>query len=221
MIRLLYIARYKALAVLLLQLMALAPAMAQNVVFQGETSTLAVEQKAADYYVWELYDDPTVDFAKVPGNCPVTSATFVGSNVGASVQVQWLKPGIYFYKVTAYDVTGCTMNLEIGKMEVKPSLPTAELLQPEPDWICIGEMALLEVKLTGVAPWEITYTDGSSFWTVSNITESTYNLQVSPPSTTQYWITSVKDVNATNLTPSARVVVVVNPKPDISKIYQY
>ena len=221
MIQLLYIARYKALAVLLLLLLALAPAMAQLVVYQGETTTLSVEQKAQDYYVWELYDDPTVDFAKVPGNCPVTSATFVGSNVGASVQVQWLKPGTYFFKVTGYDVTGCTNNLEIGMVEVKPSIPTAELLQPEPDWICIGEKASLEVKLTGVSPWEITYTDGTSFWTVSNITESAYNLQVSPTSTTQYWITSVKDVNGTNLAPSARVVVVVNPKPDISKIYQY
>jgi len=221
MIRFLYIARYKALAVLLFMLLALAPAMAQLVVYQGETSTLAVVQEPGETYRWELYDDGTIDFATVPGNCPVTSATFVGGNTGVSVDVKWLQPGIYYYKVTALDILGCTNNFKIGMVEVKPSMPTAEMNQPEPDWMCIGEKALIEIKLTGVSPWEIIYTDGSSFWTVSNIIASTYNLQVSPPSTTQYWITSVKDVNATNLTPSARVVVVVNPKPDISKIYQY
>jgi hypothetical protein len=221
MIKLLYIARYKALAVLLLWLLALAPAMAQNVVYQGETTTLTVEQKPGDYYEWELYSDGTVDFVKVPGNCPVTSATFVGSNTGASVMVKWLKPGIYLVKVTAYNITGCTSNLEIAQIEVKPSLPTVELIQPDPDWICIGDLIFIKVKFTGVSPWEITYTDGSSFWTVTNITDSDYNLQVGPTSTSQFWITSVKDINGTNLTPSNRVVIVVNPKPDISKIYQY
>jgi hypothetical protein len=94
-------------------------------------------------------------------------------------------------------------------------------VQPEPDWICIGETASLEVHLTGVSPWEITYTDGTSFWTVENITDSTYFLQVSPVTTSQYWIIAVKDIHGINLTPSDKVVVVVNPKPDISKIYQY
>jgi len=218
---LLYIARYPALAVLLLLLLALAPAMAQLVVYQGETSTLTVVQEPGDTYEWELYNNGTVNFATVPGNCPVTSAIFVGGNTGASVNVKWLEPGIYFFKVTAYDITGCTNNLKIGIVEVKPSIPTAVLTQPDPDWICIGDKTILEVTLTGVAPWEFTYTDGTSFWTVKDIADASYQLQLSPTATAQYWITSVKDIRGTNPTPSARVLIVVNPKPDISKIYQY
>lgn len=219
MIRLLYIARYKALAVLLLLLLALAPAMAQNVVYQGETSTLAVEQKPGDTYEWELYDNGLVNFATVPGNCPATSAIFVGGNNGASVNVQWIVPGIYFYKVTARDANGCTNNIKIGMMEVKVSLPIAVIAQPVPDWICVGEKANLEVTLTGAVPWGFTYTDGSNFWTVTNITDNIYQLQVSPKVTTQYWITEVTNIHGTNLMPSARVIVVVNPKPDINRIY--
>lgn len=195
--------------------------MAQLVVYQGDTSTLSVEQKAGDYYEWELYTDASVDFVKVPGNCPATSATFVGSNTGTSVMVKWLVPGIYLVKITAYDITGCTSNLEILKIEVKPALPTVELVQPEPDWICVGDKIDIKVKLTGTAPWEIIYTDGISSWTVSNITDEEYDLQVGPVSTSQYWVTSVKDFNGTSLLPSNRVIIVVIPKPEISKIYQY
>ncbi|MBA4408165.1 MAG: hypothetical protein C0397_01925 [Odoribacter sp.] len=219
--KLLYIARYPALAALLLLLLALAPAMAQNVVYQGETTTLTVDQMPGDSYFWEIYSDGTVNFATVPGNCPVTSAIFVGGNTGTSVDVKWLQPGIYFFKVTAQDITGCTNNIKIGMVEVKPSIPTAVLTQPDPDWICIGDQAFLEVTLTGVAPWEFTYTDGTSFWTVKNIAGVSYQLQLSPKATAQYWITSVKDINGTNPAPSARVLVVVNPKPESSKIYQH
>ena len=49
-----------------------------------------------------------VDFAKVAGNCPVTAATFLGGHTGASVDVQWLKTGIYFFKVTAHDANNCS-----------------------------------------------------------------------------------------------------------------
>jgi hypothetical protein len=221
MIRLLYIARFNALAVLLLLLLALAPAKAQLVVFQGETSTLTVVQEPGDTYQWELYNDGTVNFATVPGNCPATSATFVGVDTGTSVNVKWLLPGIYFFKVTAQDITGCTSNIKIGMVEVKPSLPTAELVQPIPDYICVGESIFVQVKLTGVSPWEFTYTDGTDSWTVKGVTDSDYPLKLSPASSSQFWITEVKNANGSNPIPSAKVVIVVNPKPDISKIYQH
>jgi len=221
MIRLLYIARYQALAVLLLLLLALAPAKAQNVVFQGETTTLGVINVPGETYSWELYSDGTVNFVTVPGNCPATSATFVGGNTGASVNVKWLQPGFYFFKVTAWNVSGCTNNIKIGMIEVKPSLPTAEILPPVPDFVCIGEQITLQVKLTGLSPWEFTYTDGTDFWTVKGVTDPVYNLMIKPIGSAQYWITEVKNASGTNPTPSAKVVVVVNPKPEISKIYQY
>lgn len=219
--KLLYIARYRTLAVLLLLLLALAPAMAQNVVYQGETSTLAVQQEPGDTYLWELYDTVPVNFMTTPGNCPAASAIFVGGNTGASVKVQWLKPGIYFFKVIGLNITGCTNNIQIGKMEVKPSLPTAVLAQPVPDWICIGDVLQLKVNFTGAGPWDFTYTDGTTQKTFKNVSDSEFFFTVSPKVTTQYWITEVKNIFGTNSVPSAKITVVVNPKPESSKIYQH
>jgi len=110
-----------ALVVLQLLLLALAPARAQTIVSQGKITTLAVVQVPGHTYDWELYNDATINFATVAGNCPVTSATFSGSHLGSSVQVIWLMPGIYFYKVTARNALGCTMNLKIGMIRVIPT----------------------------------------------------------------------------------------------------
>lgn len=109
---------------LLLLLLALAPAMAQDVVYTGETTTLSVRQEGADTYQWELYSNPTVNFAKVPGDpSPTAYAEFAGPNDGATVQVKWKKPGTYYFKVTALDAAGCAINFKIGMIEVRPVVP--------------------------------------------------------------------------------------------------
>src|SRR5450759_1827840 len=108
--KLLYISRYLSLAVLLQLLLALAPVRAQNVAFTGETTTFAVEQQDGDTYKWDLYDNGSGNFATKTDYCPATSADFVGVNTGPSVDVKWMKAGIYFFKVTASNITGCTSN---------------------------------------------------------------------------------------------------------------
>ena len=217
--KLLYIVRPIALAVLLLTLLALAPAMAQSGVYKGETTPLAVVEVLGDSYIWELYSDGTVNVAQVPGNCPVTSATFIGGNIGSTVNVKWLKTGIYYFKVTIMDPTGCSKNISIGKMEVFENLPTASLTPPVPNGICLGQTAVLEVNLTGAGPWSLTYTDGTNSWTVNDIIDSKYQLRVSPKLQTNYWITEVSDGNGKNTEPSAKVFIDVYPLPVISKIY--
>jgi len=104
--------------VMLPLLFALAPAMAQTVVYQGEITPLSVVEVPGNTYEWELYSDLTVDFAKTAGNCPASAATFVGSNTTASTNVNWLQPGIYFYKITVHDATQCVMNFKIGMIKV-------------------------------------------------------------------------------------------------------
>jgi gliding motility-associated-like protein len=108
----------KAWVVLLLLLLALAPAMADNIVFQNKVSTLSVISLPGHTYEWELYNDGTVDFAVVSGNCPASMARFVSGNYGSSVDVLWLQTGTYFFKVTARDGLGCAMNLKVGIMKV-------------------------------------------------------------------------------------------------------
>jgi hypothetical protein len=219
--KLLYTTRFHALAVLLLMLLALAPAIAQNDVYQGETTTLEVEQMPGDSYEWELYKDSTVNFAIVEPDCPPEMANFVGGNTGPSVQVEWIEPGRYFFKVTALDITGCTENIKIGIMDVLEAKPTATITSPDPMLICTGETASLEVTLTGKAPWDITYTDGTDTWTEKGITDSIFLLKINPGVSSIYWITEVKDAHGTNPEDSGSILVVVNPKPEIGRIYQY
>ena len=214
-----YIGRL-VIAVLLLLLLALAPAMAQTVVYTGQTTPLAVEQKNGDVYKWELYNDGTVDFATEPGNCPASLADFdpVGGNIGASVNVKWVEPGIYFFKVTALNASGCAMNLKIGIIEVKSSA-LAEITQPTGP-VCAGEPVLLEIKFSGTGPWDFTYTaedvdDVTTTHTVEDVGTDLYTLTIvpGPITTTKYTIISITDQNGTNDDPSNTVTQVVKALP--------
>ncbi|HNW77141.1 MAG TPA: hypothetical protein PKJ28_09680 [Bacteroidales bacterium] len=199
----------------------MAPVVAQDTVYAGQSSTLSVTAIPGDTYVWELYEDVSaVNFATDPGNCPPTDANFMGTNTGPTVNVMWLTQGTYFYKVTA-SRGGCTMNLKVGKMVVLWELPTAVL--DTPAVICAGDSVHLTVTLTGTPPWSFTLTDGVNNWVYSNITSSpyTFTVPVIPLVTTTYWISEVTDFHATNFTPSPPVIQVVNPKPVNSPIYQY
>lgn len=95
-------------------------AICQIVVPQGEITILSVASVPGNTYSWEIYCDTNANFAAVPGDCPTTFATFSGSRTGASVRILWLQPGTFFFKVTARNEAGCTMNLKIGKVSVNP-----------------------------------------------------------------------------------------------------
>ena len=224
--KLLYIARYTALAVLLLLLLALAPAMAQNVVSQGDIDTLAVVEVLGETYSWELYNDSTVDFAKVPGACPPALADFVGGNIGPSVRVEWKEPGIYFFKVNAWNVSGCTNNIKIGIVKVLPSLPKA-VLELNPLEICEGEWAELLVTFSGPGPWNMTLLvkdlafGTSEIRNYSGIDEANnpFPISVSPKTRTEYTVIEVSNKYAVQTNPSNSVTLTVHPLPQKTPIY--
>ena len=139
----------------------MAQAIAQTkTVYAGQSSQLTVVEVHGDAYKWELYKEVTgVNFAVVPGNCPSKDAFFTGGiNIGSSVNVTWITPGIYFFKVTVFQA-GCTMNLKVGKMIVMKSLFPATISQPAP--VCMGETADIIITLSGTAPWSIDVSDGT------------------------------------------------------------
>jgi len=194
-----------------------AAAQTGNSVHAGQTSLLSVQEIVGDTYSWELYRDVAgVNFATTPGNCSPADAYFVGPNTGPVVSVRWVNPGLYFFKVTAYGPTGC-MNLKVGKMEVMQPLPTAAFIDPDP--VCFGETAMLTVTFTGIPPFSFTYNDGVNSYTVDSITDYTYNLILTPSTTTSYWIASVNDFfNVPNNITVGPAVLVVNPLPEIITI---
>ena len=222
-----YILRLMTVAAMLL--LAVAPAMAQtNSVYAGQTSTLGIVEIPGDIYEWEIYNDVTnINFATDAGNCPQTEAVFTGGvNTGSSVQVSWLNPGTYYYKVTARRA-GCTMNLKVGQIEVKQPLSIAVLSLTQPS-TCIDQGVNLEISLTGTGPWNIIYRitkpDGSSQdIPVNNISVNLTQIPFNPTSTGAYTfeVISVTDAFYTNNTPSNTVILTVNAKPGSSHIYQY
>jgi hypothetical protein len=207
--------------------MSLAQARAQegNVVNAGQSTWLVVEETPGVNYYWELYNDVAgINLVEVPGNCPSSEAYFIGGvNTGDSVEVMWLVPGTYFFKVTASDT--CTNNLKLGKMEVLESLSYAEFL--EPGTVCSGDTAMMTIAITGgTGPWEVTFTDGTSTWTITDIPASPYSFQLIPtptlPGNYQYWITSVTNGSGfVNDIPTGPVTLTVQPKPVTSPIYRY
>jgi len=223
--KLLYIERL-VIAVLLLLLLTLAPAKAQNVVDKGQITPLTVEQKGADTYTWELFNDSIGNFVTTPSTAVADGvAQFVGVNTGSTVQVQWNVPGVYFFKVTAVDSIGCTNNVKIGKMKVRDvdlDLPIATITPPDTLGVCVGDSVSFEVTFTGkgTGPWDFTYTDGTTEWNRTGVT-SPYTLipDLIPITTTKYWITKVKDEFNTNSTnPGNTITQNINPIPNPSDI---
>ncbi len=226
MIRLLYIARYPALAILLLLLLAWTPVLAQNVVYQGDITKLEVEEVPGETYTWELYNDSTVDFAKVPGMCPTDMADFFGGNIGASVQVEWKEPGLYFFKVTAWNVAGCTNNINVGKMKVKPAIPWA-VITINPTEICVGESSELLVTFGGKAPWKmklqatdlVSGTSVVQVYTGITLASLPFPIPVNPNGSTEYTVIEVSNKYAVQTDPSNSVTLTVHPLPKNSPIY--
>jgi len=57
---------------------------------KNEITVLSIDSISGDSYIWELYNDSTVNFAVDPGvTGSAAFAEFVGSNIGASVSVRW------------------------------------------------------------------------------------------------------------------------------------
>lgn len=219
MIRLLYIARFPALTVLLLMWMALAPAMAQNVTNKNETTVLDVQEIPGEAYTWELYSDSTLNFAVATGVTTSASyAEFVGGNIGAKVSVKWKEVGTYFFKVIGWGITGCTNNIKIGMIKVLPPLPEGTITTTP---TCSGDPVKLKVDLTEVGPWSFTYTDGTTIWTENNVTSTPWEVTVNPGPgiDTEFWILTVTNQNGTNIRPSPKVMQVIYPAPKSSVIY--
>lgn len=101
-------------------------------------------------------------------------------------------------------VTGISATLTINER------PTAEISGDQS--ICFGNPSSdITVAFTGTAPWQLTYTDGSTSYSVNNITVSPYVFTVNLFGSKTYTITAVEDAHceavASGITGSATVTI--------------
>ena len=119
------------------------------------------------------------------------------------------------YTLVSVQSGGCSGTLSgAAQLSIAPS-PLASITGNAT--VCPGNGTNLSVALTGVGPWNITWTDGTVSVPVVGITSSPYIFGVSPSSSRSYSVTSVQDVQCSG-TSSGLAVVTVSPIPNASMI---
>lgn len=193
-----------------------------------EVMEFSVVQMGADRYVWDIYKEnlETTNFAQTDGDVDQAVYFENGMDEGHTVKVNWLEPGQYMVKVTAYDEVSCSNNIGLYLVNVVEEKPEASIIG---DSLCIDEQAIVKIIFTGTGPWDITYTygDGTVFVNLNGIVDQEYTMlpEDLPPlnESTEIWVMEVVEYNGickiVNSTESERARVVIYPKPTNSKIY--
>ncbi|HEY4963233.1 MAG TPA: gliding motility-associated C-terminal domain-containing protein, partial [Candidatus Saccharimonadales bacterium] len=155
----------------------------------------------------------------LPGTVDITvSAVTAGSDAGllftyfTDVAVNVLNnpnavnaSGTYYIKaVTAF---GC-ITIKPVAVTINP-LPTAVITGSGA--LCRGLSKTLDITLTGAAPWTVTYSNGTSTFTINSITASPYKLVVSPTVNTTYSLISVTDANCSNTATGSAAISIGTP----------
>ena len=137
-----------------------------------------------------------------------------------SITVDWNNTtGTDTLMVVEKSASGCfgdTVKLPVYRMPI----PTAAISGTTS--ICYNNSTTIQVDLTGVGPWDISYTDGTDTTTVTGITSSPYTFTTptfaTGAGTVTYTLTSVSNSFGCAGTVSGSAAITVNPKPVTSAI---
>ncbi|HSU27204.1 MAG TPA: T9SS type B sorting domain-containing protein, partial [Chitinophagaceae bacterium] len=115
------------------------------------------------------------------------------------------------YYIMGTNAAGCSVIKPVVVM-VNPK-PTAILSGT--GIICIGSPKTLTITFTGTGPFNVTYTDGTNIFSLTNISANPYQFDVSPTVNTTYTLTSVNDKFCSNSSAGSpiSVTVIIPPAP--------
>ena len=111
------------------------------------------------------------------------------------------------YTVTAVSDANCTGTFSGNATVMLNSLPTATISGGGA--ICSGSSTSVNIDLTGIGPWSVTYNDGS---TSTSVTTSSSPYVITANAAATYTVTSVTDANCSG-TSTGSAIVSVTPLP--------
>jgi len=158
----------------------------------------------------------TTNWSNIASNpLRVTLSNGIVLNVNASPYFFVYTPtSSEFLEITSVTVGNCQKGTYSGSATLDfKARPDARVVGNAT--ICSGETTPLTFYFDGVAPWSVTYNNGSADIVVNNIQTSPYVVNVNPSVNTTYTVKSVSDKYCTTVfTPaSSKATVVVNSLP--------
>lgn len=137
---------------------------------------------------------------------------FNESNILSShFEIETTIPGEY--TILSVNDANCTGTSFGTASVISGTTPTAMLSGG--NGLCeIGGNAVIDISLSGTAPWNITYTDGNNFYNINGIQTSNYQFSASTPG--NYSITSLTDANECDGFGVNILEVLANKNPEIN-----
>ncbi|HEY3405221.1 MAG TPA: hypothetical protein VGK59_17675, partial [Ohtaekwangia sp.] len=157
-------------------------------------------------------DGPSVTY-QIFRNGVGTGITFSGTGSGPFVMTfpstSFSDNDVISVRATDGFCSPATMNGNV-LLNINP-LPTATI-SATPSPICIGQSSTLTFTLTGTAPFNVSYSDGTTTFNLTGISNG-HTVPVSPTINTTYTITSVSDATTCTGAGGSSASVTVNPLP--------
>ncbi len=166
----------------------------------GGSSTLSATGGSGTTLVWYT------------SSCGGTSAG-TGNNLSVS-------PSTTTTYYARYESSPCTPSGCVNVTVTVNPRPTSSISGTKT--VCNGQSATISISLTGTAPWNLTYTDGSISTPVTNVTISPYTFSITPASPKSFSVTALSDTKCTaqsgDMTGSA--VITINPNCQVVTLTQ-
>lgn len=177
----------------------------------GESTLFTITHTDGKIFQWQVSSNGGTSFSDLSNS---TTYSGVDSPTLTISDVTGFNTYLYRIKVTL-DAGFCPIFSNSALLTVN-EIPTATISGTTA--ICDGKSTDLNVTLTGKAPWEYNYSDGTTTNSKTNVLGSPDKITVSPSSSITYSLISLRDGNNCSGSISGTAIITLNPLPITSAI---